>query len=245
MLLLTVGLHVAVLGLVLLNRPAPPPEIVEPGPSPPPWSIPTSLPGAPPPGGGGGHPRPDIIKLILPSAVALIESPAEAAPEEQAPSVDEAPPVVAEATSDGNATTGDPSESGDETAGRGNGGGHGDHEGPGNNSGSPGPPGVGGPDTVSDAPRVLSSDVDPPRLVHRVDPEVPLSLLRPPRDASVKLRCVIERNGSVRVLNVLSDPSRVQREAVEAVERWRYEPARSEGRPISVFLTVEVSFRAR
>lgn len=59
----------------------------------------------------------------------------------------------------------------------------------------------------------------------------------------VILEAVIGADGSVRDVRVLKSlPFGLSEEAVRAVEQWRYEPAKLDGRPVAVLLSLTVRF---
>jgi TonB family protein len=97
-----------------------------------------------------------------------------------------------------------------------------------------------------DADTVLSvgGDVEPPVLEDRVEPRYPESLRRAGKQGVVTIEAVIATEGCVREVRVTGpvDPG-LDVEAARAVAQWKYGPARLLGKPVSVFLTVTVTFR--
>jgi protein TonB len=62
----------------------------------------------------------------------------------------------------------------------------------------------------------------------------------------VRLEAVIDEHGNVVDARVLDDIGMgCGQAAVEAIRTWRYEPATLNGRPVSVYLEVRVSFQLR
>jgi TonB family protein len=90
----------------------------------------------------------------------------------------------------------------------------------------------------------VGSDIEPPALVNRVEPQYPEDARRDGLAGVVILEAVISASGCVREVLVLKgvDP-RLDFQAFKAVSQWHYRPARLEGRPVRVYLTVTVTFR--
>jgi protein TonB len=72
----------------------------------------------------------------------------------------------------------------------------------------------------------IAAPAAPPKLLRRVDPEVPLRLRDEiARGLEVRVDLTIEPDGSVSGANVLPPaPRSLHRYIVEALEQWRYEP---------------------
>lgn len=95
-------------------------------------------------------------------------------------------------------------------------------------------------------PVELSGEIEPPRLVVRVEPSYPPVARAAGVSGRVVLRAVIGPDGSVeRVETVSASSPLLVGAAEEAVLRWRYEPARWRGQPVRVWLTVRVEFVLR
>lgn len=94
-----------------------------------------------------------------------------------------------------------------------------------------------------------------PKEVERSRPLYPESLRKERREGRVLLEGRITADGFVRQLRVLESAggyewlpkagTTLDLEAIRAVSLWRYEPARLEGRPIPVWLTVTVTYSTR
>ena len=128
--------------------------------------------------------------------------------------------------------------------------GDGDGYGKGHGPGAPGPgPGVGPDGVLAPAaaawsePVRVSSDVTPPVPESQPDPRYPDIARRSGHEGDVRLDCLIDTDGSVRVKRVLQHDPLLERAAIEAVETWRYRPAQLEGHAQAVLMTVTVRFR--
>lgn len=87
----------------------------------------------------------------------------------------------------------------------------------------------------------------PPDLLHRVQPSPPASGRRPPAEGKAFLACVIERDGSVSNVRVLTTSGNRDFDAssLAAVRQWRYSPATLDGTAVRLFNHVTTSYRFR
>jgi protein TonB len=93
------------------------------------------------------------------------------------------------------------------------------------------------------APLEVGGDVKAARLVKSVPPVYP-AVARTQRIAgNVSIDAVVETNGNVSTMKVLSGPAILHRAALDAVKQWHYEPAMLNGKPTASHLTVTVQFR--
>ncbi len=92
----------------------------------------------------------------------------------------------------------------------------------------------------------VGGDVDPPILEKRIEPAYPEAARRDRVQGVVILEAVISANGCVRGVSVIKgvDP-RLDFESARAVSQWRYRPARLNGSPVRVYLTVTTTFSLR
>jgi protein TonB len=93
------------------------------------------------------------------------------------------------------------------------------------------------------APLAVGGDVKAARLVKSVPPVYP-AVARTQRIAgNVSIDAVVETDGNVSTMKVLSGPAILHRAALDAVRQWHYEPAMLNGKPTASHLTVTVQFR--
>jgi protein TonB len=116
-----------------------------------------------------------------------------------------------------------------------------DGDGGGGNREGPGGPGEGEDRGVS-TPLLVTGDVEPPVLLHKVEPVYPEIARKARLQGRVFLRAVIGTTGAVEAVEVLSTSPFFEDAAVAAVKEWRYRPARYHGAPVAVYFTVTVSF---
>ena len=92
-----------------------------------------------------------------------------------------------------------------------------------------------------------AGEITPPVLLEQVAPVYPPQARDERRQGRVILQAVIDVEGAVRAITVLRVPQGSEdfaAAAVEAVQRWRYQPARaSDGRAVPVYFTVVVEFQ--
>jgi TonB family protein len=88
------------------------------------------------------------------------------------------------------------------------------------------------------------SDIAPPRLVERREPDYPADLRREQENGRVLLAEEIDERGHVAVVSVLdrAAPAAMVVAAMDAVLQWEYEPARRAGARVRVFGVVTVRF---
>jgi protein TonB len=93
------------------------------------------------------------------------------------------------------------------------------------------------------APVEVGGDVKAARLVKSVPPVYP-EVARTQRIAgNVSIDAVVETDGNVSTMKVLSGPAILHRAALDAVKQWHYQPAMLDGKPTASHLTVIVQFR--
>ena len=59
----------------------------------------------------------------------------------------------------------------------------------------------------------------------------------------VRLEAIIAKGGTVKDLKVLSGHPLLVKAALDAVQRWRYQPTLLNGEPVEVLTTIDVFFR--
>jgi protein TonB len=105
-----------------------------------------------------------------------------------------------------------------------------------------GPTGPGG-EGEGPGPAVrVGGDIREPRRIHGSAPAYPDLARRAHIQGKVVLECVIDTEGRVTELRVVSGSPILAEAATEAVRRWIYSPTTLNGQPIRVILTVTVTF---
>lgn len=84
--------------------------------------------------------------------------------------------------------------------------------------------------------------VDPPKLLHRVDPIYPVTARQARVQGVVVMEAVISTDGSVDRLRVISGHLLLNQAALDAVKQWKYKPTLLNGDPVEVIMTITVTF---
>jgi protein TonB len=90
--------------------------------------------------------------------------------------------------------------------------------------------------------RLRISHVDPAKLIFQPKPNYPPLALATRVQGTVRLEAIINRNGQIGELRVLSGHPLLVRAALDAVSRWRYQPTLLNGEPVEVVTEIEVRF---
>ncbi len=93
------------------------------------------------------------------------------------------------------------------------------------------------------APIRVGGRIKPPRLVSKVNPNYPPLARQTRVQGDVVLDAVIDTDGNVVQLQVVSGHALLIQSALEAVRRWKYEPTYLNDEAIPVQLIVNVTFR--
>ena len=80
-------------------------------------------------------------------------------------------------------------------------------------------------------------------LIHRVEPSYPPLAQQAHIQGDVVLTAIIDKEGNVQHLQLVSGHPLLAPAAIEAVKQWRYKPFLLNGQPLEVETTVTVSFR--
>jgi len=91
----------------------------------------------------------------------------------------------------------------------------------------------------------LSQNVTQGLLVHRVTPIYPPEAKQARIQGVVVLRGVIDKEGRIADLHVISGPKELAPAAMGAVQQWRYRPYLLEGKPVEVDTEIRVNFQLR
>ena len=81
-----------------------------------------------------------------------------------------------------------------------------------------------------------------PRLIQEVRPTYPVLAKQTRTQGVVVLDCVIDQQGNVTQMKVVSGHPLLVPAAINAVRQWRYQPTLLNGEPVSVEMQVTVSF---
>ncbi len=80
------------------------------------------------------------------------------------------------------------------------------------------------------------------KLLNRVQPGYPEAARRARLQGRVRLQAIVDAQGAVQALRLISGHCWLAQAAIEAVRQWRYEPTFVNGSPVEVTTTIEVIF---
>jgi len=83
----------------------------------------------------------------------------------------------------------------------------------------------------------------PPELLYRVDPVYPPAAIQRRVEGVVKLRLMVEPDGSVGQVYLDSGPPLLVDAAINAARRWRYSPASVDGRAVESSVDIGLVFQ--
>jgi TonB family protein len=111
-------------------------------------------------------------------------------------------------------------------------------------------PGAGtGPATgVGDGVHALGPGVTTPIPIQQVKPQYTANAMRAKVQGSVWLECIVLPDGSVgnvRVTRSLDRQFGLDEEAIAAAKQWRFKPGMVSGRPVTVAISIELTFTLR
>ena len=93
---------------------------------------------------------------------------------------------------------------------------------------------------------VPGGEVKAPVLIRRVDPAYPEVMRRTRMNASVVVKCVIDKNGNVRDPEIVVASMPPFNDAVmNAVRQWKYQPGSYRGQAVDTYLNLTVTFGVR
>lgn len=80
------------------------------------------------------------------------------------------------------------------------------------------------------------------KLVKKVVPKYPPEAKAKAIQGTVKLEAIINKDGTVKQVKVLSGPEELIPPSVEAVEQWVYEPTLLNGEAVEVITEIDVNY---
>jgi periplasmic protein TonB len=93
------------------------------------------------------------------------------------------------------------------------------------------------------APLPVGGDVIPAKLLKSVPPIYPPTARNQRIAGDVKIDALVDASGNVSAMKVITGPPLLHQAAMTALKQWKYEPAKLDGNPTSMHLTVTVQFR--
>jgi protein TonB len=92
-------------------------------------------------------------------------------------------------------------------------------------------------------PLKISEGVLEAQLISRVEPRYPSLAVQTKTQGTVRLHAIINREGRITSLDVLSGHPFLVKAALDAVRQWRYRPTLLNGLPVEVETSITVIFR--
>jgi len=93
------------------------------------------------------------------------------------------------------------------------------------------------------APLPVGGDVVQAKLISSVPPAYPPLAKSQHVSGSVLVDALIDANGRVTTMKIVSGPALLHQAAMDALKQWKYRPATLDGKPTPMHLTVTVQFR--
>ena len=88
----------------------------------------------------------------------------------------------------------------------------------------------------------VGGQVEGARLIYQPKPEYPPLAKMARIQGTVRLEAIISKDGTIQDLRVVSGHPLLVKSALEAVQRWRYQPTLLNGEPVEVVTEVDVNF---
>jgi TonB family protein len=93
------------------------------------------------------------------------------------------------------------------------------------------------------APLPVGGDVKQAELISKVSPVYPALAKNQHVSGNVLVDALIDANGKVTTMKVISGPALLHQAAMDALRQWKYQPATLDGKPVPMHLTVTLQFR--
>jgi TonB family protein len=93
------------------------------------------------------------------------------------------------------------------------------------------------------APLPVGGDVKQAKLISSVPPVYPTLAKNQRVSGNVLIDALIDANGRVTTMKIVSGPTLLQQSAMDALKQWKYQPASLDGKPVAMHLTVTIQFR--
>ncbi len=98
------------------------------------------------------------------------------------------------------------------------------------------------PEIQPEGPVKIGGVVKEPKLLSSTLPVYPAFAKEAHVEGDVVIRTTINKNGNVTHMEIVSGPTMLRQAALEALGRWKYEPSKLDGQPVSVQMLVTIKF---
>jgi len=99
------------------------------------------------------------------------------------------------------------------------------------------------PEIKPNGPLKIGGLVKEPKLLTSVLPVYPAFAKEAHIEGDVVIRTTIDKKGNVNHMETVSGPTMLRQPALDALGRWKYEPSKLDGQPVSVQMLVTIKFR--
>lgn len=91
-----------------------------------------------------------------------------------------------------------------------------------------------------------SGEVKAPVIRSRVEPEYPPTMRRIGMSAKVVIRCIIDKNGNVRDVQIVEGQwPQFNASVINAVQKWQFTPGTLRGQAVDVYMNLTVNFNTK
>lgn len=94
-----------------------------------------------------------------------------------------------------------------------------------------------------EAPLPIGGDVKSAQLISKVSAVYPTMAKNQHISGDVRVDALIDANGRVTTMKVISGPTLLHQSAMDALRQWKYQPATLDGKAVPMHLTVTLQFR--
>jgi TonB family protein len=105
------------------------------------------------------------------------------------------------------------------------------------------PAGNGKQPAAPEVPLPVGGDVKSAKLTSKVDAIYPAMAKNQHISGDVRVDALIDANGRVTTMKVISGPTLLHQAAMDALRQWKYQPATLDGKAVPMHLTVTLQFR--
>jgi TonB family protein len=99
------------------------------------------------------------------------------------------------------------------------------------------------PTIQPEGPVKVGGQVQEPKLIASAMPVYPQAAKNSGIQGDVVVETTIDKDGNVAGMSVVSGPAVLRQSALDALRKWKYEPSKLNGQPISVQMMVTIKFR--
>jgi periplasmic protein TonB len=99
------------------------------------------------------------------------------------------------------------------------------------------------PTIQPEGPVKVGGQVQEPKLIASAMPVYPQAAKNSGIQGDVVVETTIDKDGNVAGMSVVSGPAVLRQSALDALRKWKYEPSKLDGQPISVQMMVTIKFR--